>query len=290
MKHYYLATLLLAASALGAAAQNVTIVGKDGINTKFNVDYVQEITFEKMAPAGFTEFKSVTCDPASTGGTATFNFASEDGSTTMQMMVFSTANALYLRDGAYNVTSSNLPNTVDTDEAYTFIMKDGEKKALESGTMEVTSFEDKYTINMDFVLTDGTPFQAIYTGPIDNYSKYLRYTATEAKYLLNMYGEFKLYIADADPTMFELTLDVYGDGMDEYLANGRYALSESLRDVNMIFKKNSYLDILRPNSTSNKFQGALMVVSNDGPDKVLSIDLTLEDGRTVHIDYKGSIK
>lgn len=290
MKHYYLATLLVAATALGASAQNVTIVGKDGINTKFNVDYVQEITFEQLAPEGFVEFTSVKATPNSSGGAATLNFGNEDGSVTMQLFVFGTSNALYLQDGAYNVSPSNLPNTVDTDPDWSFINDNGTMRYLKEGTMVVESGEGKYTINMEFTLEDGSLYQAIYKGSIDNYSRYLRYTATDAYYKENMAGIFKILITNENPTEFELQLYVLGDGDAKYLVDGRYPLSEKFSDVNIIYGKDSYLDLFYPNSIANKFASALMNVSSEGSDKVLSIDLELKDGRTVHIDYKGEIR
>lgn len=51
MKQFLTIALLCGSSVLAAQAQNIVITAKDGIPQKFNADYIEEITFEKIGDA-----------------------------------------------------------------------------------------------------------------------------------------------------------------------------------------------------------------------------------------------
>lgn len=281
-----IATALLGcAFGLTAQAQTMTVTSADGIPTRFNTDYVRSVEFIEVSQSETEVFKTLTAKGGS-NGTADLLFA--DGDNKVRLYVCGPKTSEYLQAGIYTVSPSNAEMTVDSDPEWSFLLLDGERKALQSGEMVVSNVGNNYTITMNFTLTDGTVFKGLYTGDVAGYSELVTLDASGVNVVdINdpKPGEFYMRFNN-DSWSFEMVIDFFDSPEAETLTPGTYTYSDECKPGT--FGPRSVLDLYNPNS-SNRVQGTVTVTREDDIYD-MQFDLTLANGRKATGSYRGEIK
>ncbi|MDE7159467.1 MAG: hypothetical protein K2O24_01285 [Muribaculaceae bacterium] len=284
MKKFFTTALLGAMCVLGASAQSMTIYAPDGTYTKYNTDYVQEVTFQEVTAQEAVALTGVKVQSYSKG-TADIEFTAEGVS--VCLYVCGPEDALYLNSGVYELSAANTPMTFDSAPNYSWVTLNGTKLGIQAGKMIVSNTGNDYTITLDFTLSDATPFKAVYHGELPGYGPLYNVPAVGCRVIpINgqVPGEFCLRFNDVD-WKYELTIDFFCDADATTLTPGTYTYSETPGPGN--FGPHSSIDMFKPNYTS-KVRGTA-TVALEGKDYVITLDLENVDGRKYLINYKGEI-
>lgn len=293
MKQTTLLMLALAMGCSGAMAQSVVVVMKDGTQQKFGTDYVKEITFieerEQQQPEPLLLMKT---EPFGQGNVV-LSFAPATEAYNVVLDMYGPYDAQYLNTGTYNVGSGGTAFTVGNDIKYSYIdfVENGRGKVgFESGKAEVSMTEDYvYTIDMDFILTDGTKFRGTFTGEIPDYSpsKGVEIALSDAKYNDNPQKPGVFYVKFNDAAWScEMAIDFVSKSDATVLPAGTYTYSAEGGE--MTFSNRSYLDTYNPSCHFTFTAGTVTVTENAGT-YTFDMDLTLDDGRNARITYSGEI-
>lgn len=284
MKRLLTTFALGSAIVLGAMAQSMVITRPDGTYTKFNTDYVQEVTIVERPTGDVTTFETVQAQGYS-GGAADMTFKSAD--ITMQLYVCGPKTAMYLEPGQYTVDPSNAPFTVDSDARYSNVTKGGEQLGISAGTMTVSETDNVYTFIIDFTLSDASVLKGEAKATLPGYSPVYSMPADVA-YVLNLNnaidGEIGLRFAN-NAYNYELTMDFICEPGTKALTPGEYTYSTDKTPGT--FSPQSSIDLFRPNDNT-KVSG-LVNVQLDGDTYVIQMDLTGANGRRFDIRYEGAI-
>ena len=284
MKKIFTQALFGAMCVLGASAQSMSIYAPDGSYTKYNTDYVQEVTFQEVTAQDAVALTDVKISTYSKG-TADFEFSGEGVS--VNLFVCGPEDAQFLNSGVYELSAANTPMTFDSDPNYSWVTLNGGKLGIQAGKMTVSYTGNEYTISLDFTLSDATSFKAVYQGELPGYGPVYNVPATGCKLVpLNgqVPGEFCLRFNDAN-WKYELTIDFFCDADATALTPGTYTYSETPEAGN--FGPYSSIDMFSPNYSS-KVRGTA-TVALEGEEYVISLDLENAAGRQLLIDYKGKI-
>ncbi len=284
MKKLLTTVLLGLACVPGVLAQSMVITRPDGTYTKFNTDYVQEVTIVERPSGDVTTFGSVEAMGYSAGD-AELIFKSE--SVDMLLWIYGPQNSRYLEPGQYTVDASNAPFTVDSDARYSNVTKGGEKIGISAGTMTVAETNNVYTFNIDFTLADGSVLKAEATATLPGYSPVYDMPADIAR-VININdavdGEIGIRFAN-NAYNYELTMDFICEPGTTVLTPGEYRYSAEKTPGT--FGPLSSIDMYRPNDNT-KVSG-LVNVQLEGDNYVIQMDLTGANGRRIDIRYEGPI-
>lgn len=285
MKRTITTVLLGSACVLGAMAQSMVITRPDGTYTKFNTDYVQEVTIVERPSGDVITFTSMEAQGYS-GGAADLIFKSED--ITLNLYVCGPKTALYLEPGQYTIDPSNAPYTVDSDPGWSYVTKAGVKTGISAGTMTVAESNNIYTFNIDFTLADGSVLKAEATGTLPAYSPVYAMPAEVAraiKFNDAKDGEIGLRFAN-NAYNYELTMEFFCEPGETVLLPGEYTYSAE--GTPGTFGPLSSIDLYRPND-STKVSGMVNVQVDDDGKYTIQMDLTGANGRRFDIRYEGTI-
>ncbi len=284
MKKILTTALLGAMCVLGASAQSMTIYAPDGTYMKYNTDYVQEVTIQEVATQDVTALTAAKVSSYS-GGVCDLTLTGDGAEVTMY--VCGPADAVYLYPGVYKLSAANEPMTFDSDPRYSWVTAGGAKQGIQSGTMTVSSTGNDYTITLDFILSDATPFKGVFKGELPGYGPIYDVPATGCRAIAKndqKPGEFLLRFNDAN-WKYELTIDFFCAADATELTPGTYTWSETPEAGN--FGPYSQMDTYSPN-TSSPVRGTI-TVAREGEDYTIDMDLQNTSGRQLQITYKGAI-
>lgn len=289
MKHF--TTLLLATglTALSSLAQTVTVVTKDGIEHKFNADYLSEIRFRDAAPEpdkiNFTKINDLS---VWSNGNAAITMTNADETQVCKVEFYGPTDASWFQQGTYQVNTVNSPFTVDP--AYSEVTISGTKKKITAGNMTVASnAECVYTINVDFTLDDGSRYLGQYSGSLPSYTQKFSAVLNKADYNVNPQAPDTYYIRFTDPDWkYQIALVFMADRSESSLPAGTYTAVETLATGGISIGK-SYFETYSPNGRFNLMAGSKVVVANNGEDYDMTMQLLLSDGRTAEMTFKGKV-
>ncbi|MBD5311061.1 MAG: hypothetical protein K2J92_01085 [Muribaculaceae bacterium] len=285
----FLATLFAAgAFMVTAQAQTMTVTDTEGLMTKFNIDYVSEVSFVEISnpDPGTVTFTTASAHPYSYGRTD-LTFTEANG-TELQLFLCGPQTAEYLEPGVYTASPANTEWTFDTDPNWSWVTLSGTQHAITAGEITVAANGNEYVITFALTLDGETEFNAVYSGPLPGYSPILELTATECRVAeINdpQPGEFSLRFNDTNWT-FEMVTDVFDATDATELTPGVYEYSEDCTPGT--YGPRSVLTTYNP-YTDNHYNGPVTVEKN-GDIYTITMDLTLESGRKAIIIYEGEIK
>ncbi|MDE6669592.1 MAG: hypothetical protein K2K26_07905, partial [Muribaculaceae bacterium] len=284
----FLATLFAAGTfVVTAQAQTMTVTDTEGLMTKFNIDYVSEVSFVEISnpDPGTVTFTTASARPYSSGRTD-LTFTDANG-TELQLFLCGPMTAEYLEAGVYTASPTNSEWTFDTDPDWSWVKLDGKQSAITAGEITVALDGNNYLISFALTLDGDTEFNAVYSGPLAGYSPLLELKATEATEVeINdpQSGEFYIRFNDTNWN-FELITDFFDTTGSTSLTPGVYEYSEDCTPGT--YGPKSSLSIYSPYST-NHYNGPVTVEKN-GNVYTITMDLTLESGRNAIITYEGEI-
>lgn len=288
MKH--LTTLLLAVGlgTLGALAQNVTVVLKDGTQHKFNADYLSEIRFRDVMPEpDHVKFSTIGLE-AYSDGNVTVTLDDAAGTNKCVVDLYGPKTATFLNKGTYTVDNVNNPFTVDP--AYSKVTVGTQARDIASGTVKV-DYNDAfvYTINVDLMLNDSTRYMGDFTGELPTYSPVINATMSASKYNENpqIPGNFYVKFNDAD-WKYDIAVIFTADPSATTLPAGTYNASAA-GTPGTFSTERSYFDMYSPNASLKFMEGSKIVVVRNGDDYDMTFTAILSDGRTANLTYKGKI-
>ncbi len=285
----FLATLFATgAFVVTAQAQTMTVTDTEGLMTKFNIDYVSEVSFVEISNPnpGTVTFTTASARPYSSGRTD-LTFTDGNG-TELQLFLCGPTTAEYLEAGVYTASPANTEWTFDTDPDWSWVKADGKQYAVTGGEITVAIDGNNYVISFALTLDEATEFNAVYSGPLAGYSPILELKATEATEVeINdpQAGEFYIRFNDTNWS-FEMVTDFFDATDAKSLTPGVYEYSADCTPGT--YGPRSSLSVYTPYST-NHYNGTVTVEKN-GNVYTITMDLTLESGRKALVSYEGEIK
>lgn len=292
MKHLFFTAVLATVCTLGVSAQSIEVTNTEGVAYKFAADRVKDITFVKTTESEENVFTAVEARTYSSG-TVEATFSAPGNPKAMTLWIVGPSMGKYLYDGVYTATSKSGEMTVDTDPSYSFVKEDGKNTALASGTMNVAITGKEYTITFDFLLADNTPLKGKYVGEMPgNVGKDFTLPTCVAPNVkttdVNDYVNGEFYLKTNDSAWsYEMAIDFFADADAAKLPAGTYTYSKD--NTPGTFGSRSSLDIYNPSNTYKFAEGSKVVVSYEGDDIILDMNLITDDGRKIDMKYKGSI-
>lgn len=292
LKSYRLALLALCAGALGTSAQTVTVVLNDGTSQKFNSDYVKEMTIREVQQPveDMYTFNSITVEIFGEGS-ITLNLNDDANNVKCRLKTFGPAETTFLQPGTYTFSSSHEPWTIDNGY-YSFFwsMVDGEGKSVNfsEGTVEIAEEGGVYTIHIDATLVNGERVAGTYAGTLPAGSSYYEQNLSAMEYLTNPQPAGTFYVKGHDLN-YKIEMAVVFDSGDEdatSLPEGEYTYSAD--GGVMTFLSKSYIDFFSPYVTTRFTEGKVNVTKN-GDEYTVDITGRLDNNRSVHLTYTGSI-
>ncbi len=259
------------------------LVTDDG--RKFDMTYSGEITFPPFE-APKTQLASMEIDGLYSGGkNRGLTFKTADGNLSITLDMY--GEKTFIEEGAYTVAASE-GLRIDTNPSYTYVKQGETTTALQSGTVAVSTNDRIYTFDMAFVLSDGTPLNAIYKGVVGGYASKDLYL-TLAKPTIGSVndqqpGEHIIKINDADWT-FEGKLDIFSDINSTRPAVGTYTFSTDKTAGTL--GELTTIDTFSPNNNFTAQEGSFVTIAYEGSNLLLSGTLNLEDGRKATLYYNG---
>ncbi|MDE5876805.1 MAG: hypothetical protein K2H47_04835 [Muribaculaceae bacterium] len=285
----FLATLFAAGTfVVTAQAQTMTVTDTEGLMTKFNIDYVSEVSFVEISnpDPGTVTFTTASARPYSSGRTD-LTFTDSNGAE-LQLFLCGPTTAEYLEAGVYTASPTNSEWTFDTDPNWSWVTLNGNKSAITAGEITVALDGNDYVISFALTLDGETEFNAVYSGPLAGYSPLLELKATEATQVeINdpESGEFYIRFNDTNWS-FEMVTDFFDAADATSLTPGVYEYSDACTPGT--YGPKSSLSVYNPYST-NHYNGNVTVEKN-GSVYSITMDLTLESGRKAIVTYEGEIK
>ena len=284
----FLATLFAAGTfVVTAQAQTMTVTDTEGLMTKFNIDYVSEVSFVEISnpDPGTVTFTTASARPYSSGRTD-LTFTDSNGAE-LQLFLCGTTTAEYLEAGVYTASPTNSEWTFDTDPNWSWVTLNGNKSAITAGEMTVTLDGNNYVISFALTLDDETEFNATYSGTLPGYSPLLEIALSAATVVeINdpQPGEFYIRFNDTNWSV-EMITDFFNAADATSLTPGVYEYSEECTPGT--YGPRSSLTLYTPYST-NQYTGPVTVEENNGV-YTITMDLTLENGRKAVVSYEGEI-
>ena len=283
MKHLSATVLLCGASILGASAQNIIVTDKDGVAHRFNADYVKEITFEKIASQGDAvdlKITSVNVNPWNKTNIQVILNCDNGDQITADIYQ---PEALWLTGGMYAVDGSCAPYTLDP--GYSSAIIGGEKKDIESGSLEIKLDGDVYTFNVDLGLKDGTAVKGSFTGKTDAYGPAVDYTIIGCSYsnVNDPASNGFYYNLNDENWTLEMSLYLFSEGNAP--KPGVYTFSESTENG----CAGSYVHLYRPYNDVTSFSEGTVTVEGEGDATVVKIDGILANGLHMTASYSGKL-
>ena len=293
MKHLFFTTLLATVCTLGVSAQSIEVTNTEGVAYKFAADRVKDITFVKTTEAEENVFTTVDARVYSSGAVEA-TFSATGNPKTVTLWIVGPSMGKYLYDGVYKVSAQSGEMTIDADPSYSFVKEDGKNTALASGTMNVAVTGKEYTITFDLLLADNTPLKGKYVGKMPGFAgkdfTLPTCVTPDVKTTdVNDYVKGEFYLKTNDSSWnYEMALDFFADADAAKLPAGTYTYSEDKTPGT--FGSRSYLDIYNPSNTYKFAEGSKVVVSYEGDNIILEMNLITDDGRKIDMKYKGEIK
>lgn len=282
MKHLLTTALLCGASILGAHAQNVIITDKDGVQHKFNADYVQEITFEQVQSGDGYDFKF---DAISLEIWAHNNlnllFTSGDNSVDLEIIQ---PDALYLQPGTYEVSTSQKEFSI-VPGAYTKINVNGNAEVLKGGEMTVDLTDNTYNFELNLSLESGKELKGTFSGELPVFGPTLNYVLTGCAYQsVNDPEENGFYYKFNDTNWkIEMRIDLFSAG--ETPKAGVYTFSKSTEDNSA----SSYVNLYSPYNEATEFEEGTVTISGEGKNTVVEIEGKLALGLKMTAKFTGAL-
>lgn len=281
MKHLLTTALLCGASILGTQAQNVIIFDKDGVQHKFNADYVQEITFEQVQSGDGYDFKfeNLSVNP---WNSSNINLEFKSGDNVVSLDIYQ-PKTFYLVPGEYTVASNYSDFTIDP--GYSEITLNGSKPGLQSGKMTIAQNGDSYSFDMNFVLTSGEELKGTYTGELNAFGPSINFNLSGCVYAkMNEPAPNGFYYNFNDKDYkLEMRIELYSAGNAP--APGVYTFSDSMEDNTA----SSYVHLYSPYNEVTEFTEGTVTVSGEGNDTVVEIDGMLDLGIRMTAKFKGAL-
>lgn len=282
------AALALGIGSVGASAQSVIVTLNDGTKHRFGTDYVKEITFEEVQPqVPAIAMTQLTLDVYSGGTNVTVTLCDAYGDNEFVLDTYAPA-ASYLQPGTYNVAEGYGEFTVDPGN-YSWVKAGEVKKALKSGTLEISAEGKIYTMIADLVLEDDSKTRAKYIGELPKFSPNLDYVLSKASYNVNPQpaGQFYIKLNDADWHV-DMAVVLCAAPEATELPEGEYTYADT--GAPFTIAQTSYIDTYNPTLTSRLAPGSKVTVSRDGAVTTLTLDLPLSDGRHFTGTFSGEIE
>ncbi|MBD5355765.1 MAG: hypothetical protein HDR88_02010 [Bacteroides sp.] len=280
MKHLLTTAFLCGASVLAMQAQNIVITDKDGVQHKFNADYVQEITFEKVQSGNDTEMVFQNVFVTTYGNqNISLTFSNEEDMVVLDLWQPA---AFFLQEGTYKGNDSNDDFTLDP--TYSKVAIDGNESRISDGTLTITRDGELYSFVGEVTYPDGTlKFTCEDTlntfGPIINFNlsgcAYLDVNDPAAN---GFYYRFN----DSDWNL-EMDIDLFSDGNAP--APGVYTFEDTKENGTA----SSYVHVYKPFNEVTKFVSGTVTISVEGADTVVEIDGTLGVGVQLKAKYSGQL-
>lgn len=288
MKHFY-KWLFAGGILLGTAAiaQNVIVVMKDGSSHKFNVDRLQEITFEEFTPAPeAVELTQFAADVYG-GGNATVTMTDATNTNSLQIDFYGSSTAKWLEEGTYTCADDNAEFTFDP--AYSKVKMDGEAFNITGGDVNVSIEGRIYTIEANLQLEGDREYKAIYVGQPATYTQWLEASMTTASYLDNPQpaGQFYVKMSNNGAPKYEIAIVFKADADATTLPAGEYAFAES--GAAGTITSQSYIDTFNPYASLRLEEGSKAFVVESAGKYLITLQLNLSDGRTAEFLYEGEI-
>ena len=283
MKHLSATVLLCGASILGASAQNIIVTDKDGVAHRFNADYVKEITFEKIASQGDAVDVKITSVSVNPWSQANIQVVLECGNGDQITADLYQPSTMWLTAGTYVVDGSYAPYTLDP--GYSSAVIGGQKKGIESGSLEIKLDGDVYTFTVDLGLDDGSAVKGSFTGKTDSFGPAIDYAITGCSYAnvndpaLNGF----YYNLNDENWKLEMRLELFSEG--DAPKAGTYTFSESTADGSA----GSYVHLYSPYNDVTSFSEGTVTVEGEGEATTVKIDGTLANGLHMTATYSGKL-
>lgn len=282
MKHLLTTALLCGAGILAGQAQNVVITDKDGIAHRFNADYVQEITFEKIqAGDGYDlKFDGLDVNP---WGKRNITLGFTQGDETNVSLDIYQPSASYLQPGTYKVDPSYDDYTIDPE--YSTITVDGNKEELSSGDMIVSLNGETYTFDMDLTLASGQTLKGKYTGVLPVFGPVINFNLANCNYVtVNDPASNGFYYGFTDTDWkVEMRIELFSEGNAP--AAGVYTFSDTMKNGTA----SSYINLYSPYNETTNFTEGTVTLSGEGDDVEMVIEGTLGFGMPMKAVYKGKL-
>jgi hypothetical protein len=211
---------------------DITLVDEQGNRFHFTYDgAVENMTLPEPEPEEvvLTQAKSTW-----KGQYHTVTFATADESTKLVADIYTYNYKFgYLYEGTYTVKNSGYSFTAgEIDYYYSSLTTEGEKAALDSGTIEVAINDDlSYSIVIDVVDANGRAFQNQYEGMIEgmSFENGFEWVAAARNTIVNSAdGQFNITFKTAGTESADMiTLDFYAEAGAERLPAGTYTIANS---------------------------------------------------------------
>lgn len=282
MRHFTSTALLCGAAILGASAQSVVVVDKNGVQHRFKADDVKEITFENFQSqddAVNIDIKSVSVNPYGTTNIQLVLAGDNGDNLDLDLTQPST---LWLSAGTYEVDGSG---EYTIDAGWSSAKIDGKSMKMKSGSLDVKLDGDVYTFTADFVVGDDVKVKGTYTGKLPNFGPVANYSLTDVKYVEvnNPVSNGFYYRFNDDNWKLELRIDLFSEG--DAPKPGVYTFSESTDNG----CAGSYVDLYSPYNSNTKFKEGTVTVEESGENTIISINGVLENGLTMTASYTGKL-
>lgn len=304
MKHLPTLLLALGLSAATLTAQNVTVYMKDGTTHKFNADRLSELKFRDVPQEQRMDVTFLQPEiNVYSGGNANLAFKDEDGTVELTVDIYGPADASFLNVGTYTLSSENTPFTIDSNNRWTWLKINGEDKAIAAAEMYVNlgaatdaaRFREQgvnpdhvYTIETVVTTEDNIKVSGKYVGELSSYTPWLTLALDKASYNENPQLPGTFYVKFSDPDYkCEMSLIFNADASATTLPAGTYTLSDFHQDGTI--SSASYVDLYRPNANLKLIAGSKVVVTRDGDNYTMDMDLNFNDGRTGDFTFSGQI-
>lgn len=193
--------------------------------------------------------------------------------------------------GTYELRNSTSPFSVDSDNTCTYLNNSG--NGFTSGTMDVAINDKTLSLTINFILADGTPFNATFSGEIEGAipEKEINKVASQVKYSEfnnQQPGQFLLNINDADWTM-EMSLYLTASSTDTLLPAGTYTYDGTSNAMTIDAKTS--INFYNPSSNHRVAEGSTVTIEySENNNANINMVLNLNDGRILNVTYTGEIK
>ncbi|MDE7403123.1 MAG: hypothetical protein K2M87_06905 [Muribaculaceae bacterium] len=298
-----LSTLLIAAGMTSACAvaQNVTVFMKDNTVHKYNAEYLSDISFREVTPQpGSVQMETIDLNVYGQGNVGV-TLENADKTIFCYLDLYGTTDAIFLQPGVYNVVSGSDPYRIDPDARYTYVLAEGVKTAITGGSLTISIGNDAlssplrvvsdnhvYHITADFELADGKEFKATYTGDLSYYTPWISAMLSGASYNANPQPQGQFYVKFNDENWgYDIAMVFQADASATTLPAGTYTFTELPATGSLL--ASSYVDSYKPNSHSTMLEGSQVIVTLDGENYNMQMNLKLSDGREGTFTYTGPI-
>lgn len=279
---------VLSLCSVGAAAQSVTVVMKDGTSQRFGADYIKAITFEENSPEGSIDFTKVDVNPyGQTNAALTLSNAAGDVTCVFDMYFPTSA---YLAAGEYVIGANDGMYVDNSNINYTYCQLGGAKVNFKSGKVTVSYEQTIYTIVVDAVLDNDVEVKGTYKGEINAFQQY-----REVEYVAAKYADIELpagtFLIKMNSKDWNNEASVYFTCKpeDRTLASGGYEYTTE-ENVQMTFTSKSYFNIPAPTREVKAAAGSRVVISGTGENRMIDLDIVTEDGLIIHGYFRGSLE